>query len=173
MLHAVGQTVLGLIREIDVAARYGGEEFAMLLPQTDREGAANLAERLRSAIAERDIQFAGETIDGVTASFGVAAGPDDGATQLDLIAIADAALYQAKQGGKNDVGGVRLEFVESPPGRRLRSARRLILASLPAPPASQRRHPGTTSWYTLSAFLLHSLRPGGRRCPQAVRCSHQ
>ena len=78
VLHAVGQTVLGLIREIDVAARYGGEEFAILLPQTGREGAAQLAQRLRSAIAERDIQFAGETVDGVTASFGVAAGPEDG-----------------------------------------------------------------------------------------------
>jgi diguanylate cyclase (GGDEF)-like protein len=103
VLHAVGQTVQGLIREIDVAARYGGEEFAVLLPQTGREGAAQLAQRLRSAIAEREVQFAGATVDGVTASFGVAAGPEDGASQLDLIASADAALYQAKRGGKNDV----------------------------------------------------------------------
>jgi diguanylate cyclase (GGDEF)-like protein len=103
VLHAVAQTVQGLIREIDVAARYGGEEFAVLLPQTGREGAAHLAERLRIAIAEREIVFAGTPIEGVTASFGVAAGPDEGMTQIDLVASADAALYQAKRGGKNDV----------------------------------------------------------------------
>jgi diguanylate cyclase (GGDEF)-like protein len=95
--------VQGLIREIDVAARYGGEEFAVLLPQTSREGAAHLAERLRIAIAEREIVFAGTPVDGITASFGVASGPEEGMTQIDLVASADAALYQAKRGGKNDV----------------------------------------------------------------------
>ena len=103
VLHSVAQTVLGLVREIDVAARYGGEEFAVLLPQTDREGAANLAERLRAAIAEIRVEFGGRTIEGITASFGVAAGSDAGATQLDLVAIADAALYSAKHRGKNTV----------------------------------------------------------------------
>jgi diguanylate cyclase (GGDEF)-like protein len=103
VLHAVAQTVQGLIREIDVAARYGGEEFAVLLPQTSREGAAHLAERLRIAIAEREIVFAGTPVDGITASFGVASGPEEGMTQIDLVASADAALYQAKRGGKNDV----------------------------------------------------------------------
>ncbi len=103
VLRAVARTVQAVIREIDVAARYGGEEFIVLLPQTDREGAANLAERLRVAIAEIQIPYAGMTIGGVTASFGVASGPDAGTTQLDLVAIADAALYAAKHRGKNTV----------------------------------------------------------------------
>jgi diguanylate cyclase (GGDEF)-like protein len=103
VLHEVAAALQEMIREIDVAARYGGEEFAVLLPQTGREGAASLAERLRIAIAERDIVFAGAPIDGITASFGVSAGPEDGMGQLDLVASADAALYRAKRQGKNDV----------------------------------------------------------------------
>ncbi len=103
VLHSVAATLAEVIREIDLAARYGGEEFAVLLPQTGPEGAANLAERLRSEIAARAIRFGTEEIAGVTASFGVAAGPVNEQTQIDLIASADAALYQAKREGKNHV----------------------------------------------------------------------
>lgn len=103
VLHSVAATLAEVIREIDLAARYGGEEFAVLLPQTGPEGAANLAERLRSEIAARSIRFGTEEIAGVTASFGVAAGPVNDQTQIDLIASADAALYQAKREGKNHV----------------------------------------------------------------------
>jgi diguanylate cyclase (GGDEF)-like protein len=103
VLHSVAATLAEVIREIDLAARYGGEEFAVLLPQTGPEGAAMLAERLRTEIAARSIRFGTDEITGVTASFGVAAGPDAQMTQIDLIASADAALYQAKREGKNHV----------------------------------------------------------------------
>ncbi len=103
VLHSVAATLAEVIREIDLAARYGGEEFAVLLPQTGPDGAANLAERLRSEIAARKIRFGTDEITGVTASFGVAAGPVNEQTQIDLIASADAALYQAKREGKNHV----------------------------------------------------------------------
>jgi diguanylate cyclase (GGDEF)-like protein len=111
MKHLAGDAVLGAvaaaianhIRDIDLAARYGGEEFAVLLPQTDREGAVNLAERLRVAIADQQVSFGEGDRIAVTASFGVASGPFDDQTQLDLIATADNALYASKRAGKNRV----------------------------------------------------------------------
>ena len=103
VLRSVAMAISGHIRDIDLAARYGGEEFAVLLPQTDHEGAVNLAERLRAAISERLVSFGGEDEIAVTASFGVASGPDLDQTQLDLIAAADNALYASKREGKNRV----------------------------------------------------------------------
>jgi len=103
VLHGTAGTIEGLIREIDLAARYGGEEFGVLLPQTNLEGAALLAERLREAVAQRVVNFGEDQINGVTASFGVASGPRSGADHLDLVARADAALYRAKRAGKNRV----------------------------------------------------------------------
>jgi diguanylate cyclase (GGDEF)-like protein len=90
------------VREIDLASRWGGEEFAVILPGTDLEGAAQLAERLRQAIAARQLL----SLDGmplrVTASFG--AGSSGGSAGLEeLLEIADDALYRAKRAGKNRV----------------------------------------------------------------------
>jgi diguanylate cyclase (GGDEF)-like protein len=90
------------VREIDLPARYGGEEFAVLLPQTDIEGAHNLAERLRRALASRPMTTQPGSLVAVTASFGVASFPD-AATPAALFASADDALYQAKHAGKNCV----------------------------------------------------------------------
>ncbi|HWM14391.1 MAG TPA: diguanylate cyclase [Gaiellaceae bacterium] len=90
------------VREIDLPARYGGEEFAVLLPQTDIEGAHNLAERLRRALASRPMATQPGSLVAVTASFGVASFPD-AATPAALFASADDALYQAKHAGKNCV----------------------------------------------------------------------
>ena len=103
VLRTVAQAIAGHIRDIDLAARYGGEEFAVLLPQTDREGAINLAERLRVAIEEQSIAFGNDEGIEVTASFGVSSGPIGDQTQLDLIATADNALYTSKRSGKNRV----------------------------------------------------------------------
>ena len=90
------------VREIDLPARYGGEEFAVLLPQTDLEGAYELAERLRRALAARPMATHPGGLVAVTASFGVAAFPD-APTPAALFASADEALYRAKHAGKNCV----------------------------------------------------------------------
>ncbi len=90
------------VREIDLPSRYGGEEFAVLLPQTDLEGAHRLAERLRRALAARPMATQPGGLVAVTASFGVAAFPD-APTPAALFASADEALYRAKRAGKNCV----------------------------------------------------------------------
>ena len=91
-------------REIDAPARYGGEELAVVLPQTDLEGAYNLAERVRSGIAGLELPLPDRngTLR-VTASLGVAALPHGEGEPRDLLARADAALYEAKRSGKNKV----------------------------------------------------------------------
>ncbi|MEX2211554.1 MAG: GGDEF domain-containing protein [Gaiellaceae bacterium] len=108
--HPAGDAVLrefaavleATVREIDEAARWGGEEFCLVLPGTDAAGAAALAERVRVAGAARTILTPEGAAVQVTASFGVAANPPY-ATAEELVAAADAALYEAKRAGKDCV----------------------------------------------------------------------
>jgi diguanylate cyclase (GGDEF)-like protein len=108
--HPVGDTVLrafariaaGSIRDVDVAGRWGGEEFLLVLPGTDAAGAALLAERIRAEVDGGSILTAEGVPIRVTASFGVAA-YEEGQDLETLVATADAALYEAKRGGKNRV----------------------------------------------------------------------
>src|SRR4051794_791470 len=104
VLAAVAGALRSLSRDIDTPARYGGEEMAVVLPQTDAEGAAQLAERMRDAIEKlRVARVDGAGYLRVTASFGVASVPDCASDKDGLIAAADAALYRAKRAGKNRV----------------------------------------------------------------------
>jgi len=108
--HATGDIVLREfahtlevgIRDVDLAGRWGGEEFVLVLPGTDLAGAARVAERIRSARADRVVLSPDGQPIHVTASFGVAAFPD-AQTADGLLAAADSALYQAKHAGKNRV----------------------------------------------------------------------
>jgi diguanylate cyclase (GGDEF)-like protein len=102
VLRSVAGLMRKYSREIDGPARYGGEELAVVLPQTDLDGAYQLAERLRTGIAELAIPLvAGGGEMRVTASLGVAALPENAEDPDPLIAAADAALYAAKRTGKN------------------------------------------------------------------------
>ena len=102
VLQTFADILRATVREIDLPARYGGEEFAVLLPQTDLEGAQRLAERLCKALAARPMPTHPGALVAVTASFGVAAFPDS-PTPAALFAAADEALYRAKRSGKNCV----------------------------------------------------------------------
>jgi len=114
VLREFARTLKDCLREIDLAGRWGGEEFAVILPGTDLEGAMQLAERIREALAARVIVSPlGERLS-VTASFGVAEWGGSGSWS-DLLAAADAALYEAKRKGKNRVeaaGNVSVEASE-------------------------------------------------------------
>ena len=103
VLKSTAIAILDCTRDIDQCARWGGEEFAVILPHTDLEGAARLAERLRQAIADRPVTTSDGRTVRVTASLGVAALPTDATTQVELTAAADAAVYRGKRGGKNRV----------------------------------------------------------------------
>jgi diguanylate cyclase (GGDEF)-like protein len=102
VLQEVARIVREYSREIDSPARYGGEELAVVLPQTDIEGAYQLAERVREGIEGLSLPLLEqEGVMEVTASLGVSSLRDAGASPRELVAAADAALYRAKRAGKN------------------------------------------------------------------------
>jgi diguanylate cyclase (GGDEF)-like protein len=107
--HAAGDTALRSFaaivhsssRDVDLPVRLGGEEFAVLLPDTDLDGAAQLAERIRESLEVASIDYQGASIS-LTASFGVSCFPSTASAE-DLLADADRRLYDAKRRGKNTV----------------------------------------------------------------------
>ena len=100
VLAAVGVVLAASCRASDFGGRFGGEEFVVLLPDTDREGAAEIAERVRVAVSALEIAGVSRPI---TASFGVASIPEDASEPTLLLRGADRALYLAKSRGRNRV----------------------------------------------------------------------
>jgi diguanylate cyclase (GGDEF)-like protein len=100
-LRALGSLMRSISREGDVPCRIGGEEFAFILPETSKSDAVALAERIRRGVEATIMAPDGSRA--LTASIGLAAFPDDGKSQEDLLRAADEALYDSKRGGRNRV----------------------------------------------------------------------
>jgi diguanylate cyclase (GGDEF)-like protein len=90
------------VRETDIVARYGGEEFALILPETTKRLAHELASRVRANVEANPVRL-GEHHHRITVSVGLATFPRDTCTWQGLVEVADKALYQSKQGGRNRV----------------------------------------------------------------------
>ncbi|PZP94781.1 MAG: hypothetical protein DI587_24755 [Variovorax paradoxus] len=111
--HPAGDRCLALVvaalrsavsRPNDFVARYGGEEMAMILPDTDAEGARNVAERARQAVLGAAIVHEDNPLGRVTISLGISSWrPVESLKAAELLSEADQALYAAKEGGRNRV----------------------------------------------------------------------
>jgi diguanylate cyclase (GGDEF)-like protein len=100
------------IRAEDFVCRFGGEEFVVILPTANMEAACARAERLRLKMTELTVLHQGRSMGMLTISIGVAVFPEHGVSPKELMAAADAALYEAKRGGRNQVGAASLKNVE-------------------------------------------------------------
>jgi diguanylate cyclase (GGDEF)-like protein/PAS domain S-box-containing protein len=109
--HEAGDTVLREaatfltknIRAEDIVCRFGGEEFVVILPTASLEASRSRAERLRSKIRELTVLHHGQSVGAITVSIGVAAVPEHGTSSKEVIEAADAALYRAKNAGRDRV----------------------------------------------------------------------
>ncbi len=99
LLKGMAQLLSRNLRSFDLIAKYGGDEFTLILPQTAREGALVVAERMRSAVERTEFPLAPRGA--ITISLGVSTFPSDASDSLGLIRVADQALYRAKQTGRN------------------------------------------------------------------------
>jgi len=109
LLRRIAQTLAGGLRGTDWIGRYGGEEFLLLLPETDLEGAAAVAEKIRHQVQGTPVPLEGGAAIHVTVSIGLGSlsdvlqGAPGKVTGRDLIAAADRSLYAAKEAGRNRV----------------------------------------------------------------------
>jgi diguanylate cyclase (GGDEF)-like protein len=121
VLRDVARAIASQLREVDAFGRIGGEEFGILMPAADTAGARVAAERLRRAVESAEIRHHATTLR-MTASFGLATVSRDWSIEH-LLSSADAALYTAKQGGRNrvvvaDAGSSRATVTRSLDGLR-------------------------------------------------------
>ena len=108
--HLVGDVILkevadilkSNLREIDIIGRYGGEEFSIVLSGIGKDGAFQVAQRIRESI-EGAVFKAYDEVVSTTVSIGISVFPDDAADVENLIELADKALYKAKETGRNRV----------------------------------------------------------------------
>jgi diguanylate cyclase (GGDEF)-like protein len=111
VLRAMGQYLLLAARGEDLVCRYGGEEFVLVMSQTPHNIVLQRAENLRQGIQELGIEYEGRLVGPITVSVGIGIFPDHGDSAEAVLRAADAALYQAKQLGRNRVvvGGYKVD----------------------------------------------------------------
>jgi two-component system cell cycle response regulator len=104
VLRKIGAMLRASFRQSDTAGRYGGEEFVVILPETDIDAASQKLESLRQSMASTPFALSarGEKIN-VTISAGLASFPQDGEDALQLFAVADERMFQAKRAGRNRI----------------------------------------------------------------------
>ncbi|ACK64128.1 diguanylate cyclase with PAS/PAC sensor [Rippkaea orientalis PCC 8801] len=103
VLQTVANCLQNHIRQSDIACRFGGEEFMIILPRASLNKTLERAEKIRESIKQLKIEYKSQPLDSITASFGVAAFPQNGTTLHELFIDADKALYQAKKQGRDRV----------------------------------------------------------------------
>ena len=103
VLRETSAFLLKNVRAEDFVCRFGGEEFVVILPTADMDGSRARGERLRSNMRALTIMHQGKSLGMVTLSVGVATFPANGMSPKELMAAADAALYEAKRGGRDQV----------------------------------------------------------------------
>jgi diguanylate cyclase (GGDEF)-like protein/PAS domain S-box-containing protein len=103
VLQAVSKLLMRSIRPVDLACRYGGEEFIVILRDASLKMTQATAEKLRSEVKLLRLEHGGQSLGSIASSFGVACFPQHGQTLPQLVAAADAALYQAKESGRDRV----------------------------------------------------------------------
>ena len=102
VLRQVGEILRREARSVDIVARYGGEEFVIVMPETALQGSVIFAERLRRRIMQHDFADPGDEPLHLTVSIGLASFPDERVAGADaFVALADQALYRAKNEGRN------------------------------------------------------------------------
>lgn len=106
LLRRLAEVLGADLRQTDLISRYGGEEFAVLLPETTKAEAMQVAERMRESV-ELKINEGTRWTQRITVSVGVATFPEDGATAETVLEAADQALYVAKRQGRNKVVGAK------------------------------------------------------------------
>lgn len=104
LLSGLGELIRKACRNVDIPARYGGEEFVILCPATRAEGGMILAERLRRMVESTPFpHHDGQPLGRVTVSIGVAAYPEHGTNENEVLEAADRAVYESKRAGRNRV----------------------------------------------------------------------
>ena len=138
VLKGVAASMLRTVRKIDTVARYGGEEFAVILPQIRRDEAMAVAEKLRRAISQIAFPYADSQPGGqVTVSVGLAHYPTDAPDLHQLLVRADAALYAAKNGGRNRLVAYSSGMQPKPGDPGERAGRRKSSGSVRVQPTEQ------------------------------------